>query len=105
MTFQVFQVDPGTALEPFAEERIVLEAVGGSLVFGKCRTEDEIIERAGQPDVLWLIWRPNISRQVLEALPSVRPGRSMGRGFRADRCGGRNGARHGGRERHQLWHG
>jgi len=81
VTFQVFQVDSSTALEPFAEERLALEAVGGSLALGACRTEDEIIERAGQSDVLWLTWRPNISRRVLEALPSVRLAVRWGVGF------------------------
>ncbi|MCY7419943.1 MAG: C-terminal binding protein [Chloroflexi bacterium] len=81
MTFQVFQVDGNVVLEPFEEERAVLRAAGGDLVFGACTTQDEIVERAGTPDVLWLNWKPNIGRQVLEALPSVRLAVRWGVGF------------------------
>ncbi len=81
MTFQVFQIDPSPDLEPYTEERAILGAAGGDLVLGDCLTEDEILERAGSPDVLWLAWKPNVSRRVLEALPSVRLAIRWGVGF------------------------
>jgi D-3-phosphoglycerate dehydrogenase / 2-oxoglutarate reductase len=81
VTFQVFQIDPSPDLEPYTEERAILGAAGGSLVLGDCLTEDEVIERAGSSDVLWLAWKPNVTRRMLEALPSVRLAIRWGVGF------------------------
>ncbi|MFN8518040.1 MAG: C-terminal binding protein [Chloroflexota bacterium] len=81
MSFRVFQVDPSPELEPYAVERATLESSGGSLVLGACETQDQIIERAGGAEVLWLAWKPTIDRRVLEALPSVRLAIRWGVGF------------------------
>ncbi|CAB4925160.1 unannotated protein [freshwater metagenome] len=69
--FTVFQVDNDEGLAPFAYERDQLAAAGGELVVGGCATEDEIIDRARGAQVLWLAWKPGISRRVLEALPDL----------------------------------
>jgi len=81
VTFQVFQVDALPELEPFGAERAMLEAAGGRLVMGECLTEDEAIARAGDAQVLWLGWKPDITRRVLEALPSVRLAIRWGVGY------------------------
>src|SRR5690606_35806711 len=54
---------------------------GGTLEVGGCLTQDEIVERAGDADVLWLAWKPAIDRRVLEALPSVRLAIRWGVGY------------------------
>ena len=69
--FTVFQVDADEGLAPFAYERDALAAVGGELVVGGCTTEDELIERASGAQVLWLAWKPGITRRVLEELPDL----------------------------------
>ena len=81
VSFRVFQVDPSPELEPYAEERELLAASGGTLDLGACLTQDEIIERAGDADVLWLAWKPAIDGRVLEALPRVRLAIRWGVGF------------------------
>lgn len=81
MSFRVFQVDASPELEPYAEERELLAASGGTLDLGGCLTQDDIIERAGDADVLWLAWKPAIDHRVLEALPSVRLAIRWGVGF------------------------
>lgn len=81
MSFRVFQVDPSPELEPFAMERELLAAAGGTLEVGGCLTQDEIVERARDADVLWLAWKPAIDRRVLEALPSVRLAIRWGVGY------------------------
>ena len=104
VTFQVFQVDPSAELEPFAQERSVLQSAGGTLILGGCRTEDEIIERAGTPDVLWLTWKPGITHRVLEALPSVRLAIRWGVGYEQMDVEAATEARRGHRQRARLRH-
>lgn len=81
MAFQVFQVDPNAELEPYAVERATLAAAGGDFVVGDCTTEDQILERAGSAEVLWLGWKPDITRRVMESLPSVRLAIRWGVGY------------------------
>lgn len=81
MTFQVFQVDPSPDLEPYTAERETLAAADGTLLLGGCLTEDEIIERGADADVLWLAWKPNITRRVLESLPRARLAVRWGVGY------------------------
>jgi len=81
VSFQVFQVDPSPDLEPYTDERATLAAAGGTLELGQCLTEDEIIERAGDAPVLWLAWKPNITRRVMESLPSLRLAIRWGVGY------------------------
>jgi D-3-phosphoglycerate dehydrogenase / 2-oxoglutarate reductase len=81
VSFEVFQADPSPELEPYTWEREALGAAGGTFVMGGCLTQDEIIERAGDADVLWLSWSPAIDGRVLEALPKVRLAIRWGVGF------------------------
>jgi len=81
VSFRVFQVDPSPELEPYAMERELLAAAGGTLEVGGCVTQDEIIERAGEAEVLWLAWKPTIDARVLAALPTVRLAIRWGVGF------------------------
>ncbi len=81
VSFRVFQVDPSPELEPYAMERELLAAAGGTLELGACMTQDEVIERAGDADVLWLAWKPTLDGRVLAALPTVRLAIRWGVGF------------------------
>lgn len=81
MSFTVFQVDESELLSPFAHERERIAAAGGELVRGDCTSEDEIIERAGGADVLWLNWKPGLTRRVFEALPACRLAIRWGVGY------------------------
>ena len=54
-------------------ERGIVEPAGHSIVDAKpvCKTEDEVIQRCGDADVLLVQWAP-ITRKVLSALPRVK---------------------------------
>lgn len=79
--FTVFQVDANDLLAPWELERRTLAEAGGELVAGDCETEDDIIERAGDADVLWLSWTPRITRRVLRGLPRIRLAVRWGVGY------------------------
>lgn len=81
MSFQVFQVDEASDLAPYTFEREALAAAGGTFVAGECLTQDDIIARAGDAEVLWLAWKPEIDGRVLGALPRVRLAIRWGVGF------------------------
>lgn len=68
----VFQVDPSPDLAPYEMERARLVEAGVAFRDGSCASEAELLERATGADVLWLAWRPAITRSVLEALPNCR---------------------------------
>ncbi|MEI8057729.1 MAG: C-terminal binding protein [Actinomycetes bacterium] len=79
--FTVFQVDRDDSLEPFAYERARLADAGGELVVGGCTTEEELIEMAKGARVLWLAWKPGVTKTVLAALPTVELVVRWGVGF------------------------
>lgn len=81
MGFTVFQVDDNELLAPWDFERRALADAGGDLVLGACQTEEDIIERAGDAEVLWLSWTPEITRRVLRSLPRVRLAIRWGVGY------------------------
>ena len=69
--FTVLQVDNDASLEPFVFERERLAELGGTLVVGGCTSEDELIDAARGAQVLWLAWKPGITRRVLHELPAL----------------------------------
>lgn len=88
MAFTVFQVDDNDLLAPWDYERRTLADAGADLVLGGCRTEGDIIERAGDAEVLWLSWTPEITRRVLRSLPRVRLAIRWGVGYEQIDVGG-----------------
>jgi D-3-phosphoglycerate dehydrogenase len=78
---RVFQVDDNSILAPWDFERRTLDGAGAELVLGGCETEDDIIERAGDAEVLWLCWTPQITHRVLRGLPGVRLAVRWGVGY------------------------
>jgi D-3-phosphoglycerate dehydrogenase / 2-oxoglutarate reductase len=81
IAFTVFQVDDNDLLAPWDLERRTLAGSGGRLMLGGCQTEDDIIARAGNAEVLWLSWTPEITRRVLRSLPHVRLAIRWGVGY------------------------
>lgn len=72
MTGKVFQVDDSHFLVPYTYESARLAEAGITLEEGFCESAEDVIARAGDADVLWLSWKPNIDRPILEQLPNLR---------------------------------
>ena len=72
MAVTVFQVDRGDEMEPYDVERGIIERAGGRLVIADCKSEDEVIAKAGDAEIFWVTWEPYMSRRVMEALPNCR---------------------------------
>ncbi len=72
MTVQVFQVDPVSLFAPydFEEERIA--SLGGKLTLGSCQTEADVIEQAGDAEILLVSWLGIVTPAVMDALPKLR---------------------------------
>lgn len=68
----VFQVDPSPDLAPYKYERQQLAEAGIDFVDGACHNVEELLERGIDADVLWLAWRPQMTREVLGQLPACR---------------------------------
>ena len=79
--FKVFQVDADDSLEPYDFENAALSEVGGSIICGNCVTEDELIAGAQDAKILWLAWKPGITRSVMEALPNLELAVRWGVGY------------------------
>jgi D-3-phosphoglycerate dehydrogenase len=79
--FTVFQIDGDKSLEPLDYERLTIARAGGELVVGNCTSEEELIEKAQGASVLWLAWKPGITRNILESLPKVELVVRWGVGF------------------------
>ncbi len=52
-------------------ERSIIEDAGGQFAALQCKTEQDVIERAGDADVLLVQWAP-ITRSVIEHLPNCK---------------------------------
>ena len=52
-------------------EKCIIEGAGGQLTAHQCKTEQDVIERAADADVLLVQWAP-ITRSVVERLPNCR---------------------------------
>ena len=72
MTVKVFQVDRGDEQEPYDVERRMIEAAGGELIVENCKSEDEVLAKAGDAEIFWVSWEPYMSRRVMQALPNCR---------------------------------
>lgn len=81
MIGMVLQVDDTHFLVPYTYETARLAEAGISLKEGFCESADDVISRATDADVLWLSWKPNIDRVILEKLPNVRLVIRWGIGF------------------------
>jgi phosphoglycerate dehydrogenase-like enzyme len=69
---RVFQVDASPDLAPYTYERQRLSEASIDFLDGSCNSVDELLERGAESDVLWLAWRPAITREVLQQLPACR---------------------------------
>jgi D-3-phosphoglycerate dehydrogenase len=69
---KVFQVDDSHFLVPYTYETARLSEAGITLEEGFCESPDDVIERGADADVLWLSWKPNIDRAILEMMPRLR---------------------------------
>ncbi|HSJ27811.1 MAG TPA: C-terminal binding protein [Acidimicrobiia bacterium] len=81
MTGKVFQVDDSHFLVPYTYETARLAEEGITLEEGFCESADDVVTRAVDADVLWLSWKPNIDRAILEQLPRLRLVIRWGIGF------------------------
>ncbi|RIK16102.1 MAG: imidazole glycerol phosphate synthase subunit HisH [Acidobacteria bacterium] len=45
---------------------------GGELVVGSAKTEQDVLDQAGDAEILWISWLSIVPRRVLEQLPDVR---------------------------------
>jgi D-3-phosphoglycerate dehydrogenase len=69
---KVFQVDDTHFLVPYTYEAARLSEAGITLEEGFCESPGDVIERGADADVLWLSWKPNIDRAILEMMPRLR---------------------------------
>ncbi|MEO8828274.1 C-terminal binding protein [Lapillicoccus sp.] len=65
----VVQVENVGVLAPYNTERRALAAAGVYLEVARCRDAADLVAQAAGADVIWLEWRPLITRSVLEGLP------------------------------------
>ena len=65
----VFQAEYVGDLAPYSFERERLGAAGITFSAAACADSYELIERAKDAEYLWLEWSPDVTREVLEALP------------------------------------
>ncbi len=67
----VVHVENVGVLAPYDREHAALAAAGADLRVVRCRDGADLVRQAADADVLWLEWRPEITRDVLTALPRV----------------------------------
>ncbi|CAN5387258.1 D-2-hydroxyacid dehydrogenase [soil metagenome] len=72
MTVNVVQVDPSPRLQPYTYETATIAAAGGKLILANCTSEAEVIEQAGDAEVLLVSWCRHVTPAVMAALPKVR---------------------------------
>lgn len=72
MSGRVLQVDDSSFLVPYTYETQRLAEAGISLEEGHCETPEDVVARAAEADVLWLSWKPQIDRTILQSLSNVR---------------------------------
>jgi D-3-phosphoglycerate dehydrogenase len=68
----VLLVDPIDVFNPYDVEREQLRAAGFGLSIADCQTPAEVIERAGDVEVIWIMWLAVVTPEVMDALPSLR---------------------------------
>jgi D-3-phosphoglycerate dehydrogenase len=69
---QVFLIDRIAAFEPYDVELETLHAAGFELTLDNCQAPDEVVERAGEAEVIWISWRGIVTPAVMDALPGLR---------------------------------
>jgi D-3-phosphoglycerate dehydrogenase len=67
----VVHVENVGVLAPYDAERAELAAAGVELRVVRCADGPDLVRQAGDADVLWLEWRPLVTREVLAALPGL----------------------------------
>ena len=72
MTVRVVQVDPSPRLQPYTYETAAIAAAGGELVLANCASEADVIEAAGDAEILLVSWCKHVTPAVMDALPGVR---------------------------------
>ncbi len=71
MTIEVLQVDPVASLQPYDRERRAIEAAGGRLVIGDCKTDEDVLRQGRDSEILLISWLP-IPGRVMRDLPALR---------------------------------
>lgn len=72
MPIRVLQVDPVDSLMPYTYEIKAIAQAGGEFVIGDCQTEEDVINQAGDAEILLISWKHIATPRVMDALPKVR---------------------------------
>jgi D-3-phosphoglycerate dehydrogenase len=68
----VFLIDRLAVFEPYDLEHERLSQAGFSLTVDDCQTSADVVERAGDAEVIWISWRGLVTPEAMDALPAVR---------------------------------
>jgi D-3-phosphoglycerate dehydrogenase len=72
VTVRVFQVDPSPRLMPYTYEHAAIGQAGGELVLGNCGSEEEVIAKAAEAEIVLVSWSRFVTPGVMDALPHLR---------------------------------
>jgi D-3-phosphoglycerate dehydrogenase len=72
MTVKVFQVDSSPRFAPYSFERDSIRAAGGELTVADCASSAEVVEQAGDAEILLLARQPILTPDVMDQLPNCR---------------------------------
>jgi len=72
MAVQVLQVDRSQWLMPYAFEQEAIRGAGGEFVIESCTTEEEVVERAREAEILFVSSSRLVTPAVMDALPRCR---------------------------------
>jgi D-3-phosphoglycerate dehydrogenase len=72
MLVKVFHADRSPWLMPYAFEQEAIRRAGGELVVDSCATDAEVIERAGEAEVLFVASARPVTAALMDALPRCR---------------------------------
>ncbi len=81
MNITIFLIDPVPVLTPYTYELDALRKAGGELVIGNCDTPEDVIQQAGDAEILMLSWKRIVTPSVMDALPNVRMMMRWGVGY------------------------
>jgi D-3-phosphoglycerate dehydrogenase / 2-oxoglutarate reductase len=81
VSFLVVQIDRSPELEPYTDDRATLAAAGGQLRTAESVDAEDVVTAAADADVVWLGWGPDLTREILAALPRCRLAVRWGVGY------------------------